>query len=93
MDSLQQMEFRIIAATNKLVVGETYYLPNTYENSGCNVRVLSKSTAYNLSGWPSSVEVEVLETFGAGKNNLYFQVGMKRVVNGMNLQPARQMAA
>jgi len=88
----QQAQFQMISATNKLVIGKTYFLSSFYERDGAFVRVLSKSTAKNSAGWPSSIEVEVIEPIGGNTTLLHFAPGTKHIVNALNLYRERQDA-
>lgn len=84
---------RIIAATEALVIGKTYFLSSFYDKDGCWVKVLSKSTKLNRCGWPSSVEIEVLEPVGDDKGKPYYAPGTKHSCNATNLYEKQEMAA
>lgn len=79
---------RIKRRTEEIEIGGTYFLSSFYDKSGAMVKVLSKSTKLNSCGWPSSVEVEVLEPIN--EKGSYYAVGSKHTVNATNLyEPAR----
>jgi hypothetical protein len=94
MDSYSMTCLKIIGATEKLVVGNTYFLSLFADQKGASVKVLSKSTKQNTAGWPSSVEVEVIEPIGAGNLHLEpkFAPGTRHIVSASELYTNREDA-
>lgn len=80
--------------TNSLNVGELYFLSNFYAKEGCTVKVLSKSTATNSCGFPSSVKVQVIEQLDIPNYSKdYYAIGKVLVVNACNLYKNRYDAS
>jgi hypothetical protein len=96
-NSLNGTKFRIIAATEALVIGDTYFLSSFHDREGANVKVLSKSTAINSCGWPSSVVVEVIEPIGYAETSYQatssYAPGTLHTVNATNLYKQRADAS
>lgn len=83
-----------IEKTNKIVVGDTYFLSSFYDKDGAFVEVLSKSTEKNDAGWNSSVEIKILES--VGDNVLapsFYAIGKIHTVNAANLYKTRELAS
>ena len=87
--ALQTVKSGIKAATNAIVVGETYFLSDFFEKSGYMVKVTAKSTKLNSAGWPSTVSFQVLEVIGGA----FRKVGYVGSCNATNLYTDRAMAA
>ena len=85
----------IKANTNAIEVGGTYFLSNFHDKSGCNVKVLSKSTKINAAGWPSSVQVRVVVTIGMDSawDLKYYAIDSIHNANASNLYTDRSLAA
>lgn len=80
--------------TSKIVVGNVYFLSSFHDEEGCYVRVLSKSNKENLCGWPSSVEVQVIEGVNLRKDTeQFYAVGTKHTVNASNLYTRKEDAS
>ena len=73
---------------SKIHVGQLYFLSNFYDVEGATVRVVSKSTKKNRSGWNSTVNVEILES-----DYHYYKVGEMHTVNATNLYEKREFAS
>lgn len=89
------IDARIVAATNAIVVGKTYFKSDFYDKRGAFVTVLDKSTERNAAGWPSSVKYRVIETFVPGEinRNHTLEVGYEGVCNASNLYTTREDAS
>ena len=83
-----------ITKTNSIVIGDTYFLSNFYDVEGSFVKVLSKSTKKNACGWPSSVKVQIINTYNIPHHNKeYYAVGKVLSVNATNLYKNREDAS
>jgi hypothetical protein len=90
--NMKKTKLRIVARTQEIKVGETYFLSSFHDVDGAFVKVLSKSTKPNSAGWPSSVEIEILEPFGEANKSFYAK-GKQRTVNATNLYEHREDAS
>ena len=79
------------SATDKLRVGQVYFLSSFYDKEGAFVKVIEKSKTQNFGGWNSSVTVEVLDNLGF--NERVYPVGSIHSVNATNLYEKREMAS
>lgn len=90
--STKKTNERIKARTAQIKVGETYFLSSFYDKAGAMVVVQNKSTKKNRAGWPSSVEVKVIESVGDGPGLSHYKPGGIHTVNATNLYEKREMA-
>jgi hypothetical protein len=91
--NIKAMKANSIAATNAIEIGGIYFLSSFYDKDGATVKVLSKSTKMNSAGWPSSVEIEVIEPLGGEIGKSYYAAGVARTVNASNLYKNRADAS
>jgi hypothetical protein len=91
--NVKAMAERSKARTAQIVVGNTYFLSSFYDKDGCLVEVLSKSTKKNSAGWPSTVEVKVLEPLGDDAGKDYYAIGTVHTCNATNLYDKRSDAS
>lgn len=94
LSAMNEMSFRIIRATEALEVGAQYFLIDTYNQTTAKVTVLTKSTQRNAAGWPSSVEVEVVEQteIKTPYHRMVYVIGSKHIVCATNLYKNREDA-
>jgi hypothetical protein len=83
------------AKTHAIIVGDRYFMSDFFEREGAFVIVKSKSTEINAAGWPSTVQVEVVEPVGytLDFDKRYYGVGTLHNVNASNLYTDRALAA
>lgn len=74
----------VIARTEAIVVGNTYFKSNFYDKHGSWVVVTGKSTKINGAGWPSSVSYRVIERVGTDSSHTD-EPGYEGTCNACNL--------
>lgn len=81
--------------TAAIVLGDVYFLSSFHDQCGAFVKVLSKNTKLNTCGWPSNVEVEVVENFNPDTPFAvkHYAPGTKHSVNASNLYKNREDAS
>lgn len=86
----------IVQKTKAIIVGETYFLSSFHDQAGAMVKVISKSTKENSCGWPSSVEIEVVEAVNDATSlhmTKSYVPGYRTTCNASNLYVRREDAS
>ena len=87
---LKALRKKVSDCTDKIKVGETYFLSSFYDKEGAMVKVLKKSKKKNRLGFNSTITVEVIEPLDPTYQ--YYKVGAVHTCNATNLYEKRELA-